>query len=35
MKIEVSKHKFTSTIEVLRKEVELSNTLTAYVIILP
>ena len=35
MKIKVNKHKLTSTIEVLRAEVELSNTRTAHVMHIP
>ena len=35
MKIKVSKHKLTSTIEVLREEVELRNTRTVYVMHIP
>ena len=35
MKIKVNKHKLNIHIEVLREEVELSNTLTAYVMHIP
>ena len=35
MKIKVNKHKLNITIDVLREEVELSNTRTAYVMHLP
>ena len=35
MKIKVSKNKLTSTIEILREEVELSNTRTASVLYIP